>query len=168
MTKYLFLLGLCLFSISFLSTPVVAGEIYAGIVYSNYDKRALSCTWVGMRDMARTENNHGCQRGAFSSFIFFIEDETYANYSPEFKYIHSFISVNGGRTWNEAYLRVKRELQILNCKESNKYKGGNNRDWVADCNDNFASYEAFKHSSRASSVFEGAGLEDRAPDSIKE
>ena len=43
MTKYLFLLGFSLFSISFLSTSGYTAEVYQGVMYETQSDRAVSC-----------------------------------------------------------------------------------------------------------------------------
>ena len=44
MTKYLFILGFSLFSISFLSTGGYAAEVYQGVMYERQSDYAVSCS----------------------------------------------------------------------------------------------------------------------------
>ena len=92
MTKYLFLLGFCLFSISFLSTPAAnAIQIvaYKGVVYDSEDFAILACNKRG-RDLLRNmrTNNEpvdkqsppaGCDKEKISQFVLF--EELHESYS---------------------------------------------------------------------------------------
>ena len=141
MTKYLFLLGFSLCSISFMSgckmsdfysapvanadsTPVadtdsalvadtdsapVSAGAYTGIIYENFNYEAVSCSRAGMVKQLRGDvEPEGCNKGAFTHFIFFVEEE--GETRDGFKFVHSFISDDEG-TWRGAYLKVKKNSE---------------------------------------------------------
>ena len=163
MTKYLFLLGFFLCSISFLSTPVMAGKVYKGIVYGNSDEMAVSCSWVGMTELKQTGSMGGCEKGAFRNFIFFSEEEGYSN--DKFKFIHSFVSSDNGDNWEEVWIRVRAEVVLEDCRVASVHEK-----WKKSCGNNFVTYENYINNMERHNVpgmFGTEALNNRAPDSIK-
>ena len=161
MIKYLFLLGLCLFSISFLSTLVVAAganELYTGIVYRNTDIYAVSCDLPGVRSimLSGSESNvpPGCEQGAFSDFILLEErGHELPNGGGSFKYIRSFITSDSRENWEEVYLKVSKKLKITNCKYSDEYKVTLDVEWKEGCDQNLAAYRNWKQKNYVPGIF---------------
>ena len=175
MTKYLFLLGF--FAFSFLSTPVAA-EVYTAIIYENFDYEAVSCGRGGMVKQfnGATELEAGCEKGGFTSFIFFAEEE--GRYVGGFKFVHSFISSDDGGTWEGAYLKINKEVNIQDCRNARSYKE-KDEEWVLDCDTNTAAYRSYKDGIATKEIdLFGSNLNkeidlfgsnlNRAPDSIKQ
>ena len=161
MTKYLFLLGFSLFSISFLSTPVVAGEVYTGIMYTNPDIYAVSCSFVGVSKILKSKDEGNippeCEEGAFSKFVL-LEERGHGlpddNGSFKYKYIRSFIATSDGtEDWQEAYLRVSKSLKITNCKYSDEYKVTLDVEWKEYCDQNLAAYRDWKQKNYVPGIF---------------
>ena len=163
MTKYLFLLGF--FAFSFLSAPVVADNLYKGVIYQNNDPTVISCDWDGIVKRIRFESEHnmiskvpdGCEEGAFSSFILFSEIK--GSSSDVSRYVHSFISSDNGGTWEVAYLRVYKRFGFKNCNTSNE-----------NCQKNLLAYKKYMNATHATppNVFDNTTTSNnRAPDSIK-
>ena len=166
MTKYLFLLGVFIFSFSFLPIPVSAGDVYTGIAYENLEHSTVYCDRKGMEKQlgGAAKPVKGCSKGDFTNFIFFVEEE--GETRDGFKFVHSFISSDDWENREGAYLRVKKTVSIKSCKDAASYKI--RETWRNDCEINLSLYRDYKNDIevREANIF--GGLDRRAPDSIKE
>ena len=174
MAKYLFLLGFFLFSISFLSTPVIAdgyaAKIYKGLMYKNQNDRAINCAnkkemkkrltslIAAKEDREKADIPVGyCQEGGFKRFILFEEVEG----TGDFKFVRSFISPKAvGNGWKEAYLEMRTDIQILRCDVVSNLDEQSSR----ECASNLAMYDEHKIASDPFNTI----YRRRSPDSIKE
>ena len=146
-------------------TKAAGPTVYKGIVYKNYDSDAMSCSREGMVKQLRGDVKlEGCSKGGFTSFVFFVEEEGETRDGR--KFVHSFISSDDGETWDDAYLKVKKIMDIRNCKDADSYKEGV-RNWVLDCKNNLAAYRNYEKNVEIKEVDMFGGL-NRAPDSIKQ
>ena len=164
MTKYLFLLGFFLFSIGFLSTPVVAAEVYQGLVYDSRNDHPVNCVnRIGVRkrlnsliaakeDREKADVPAYCQRGGFERFILFEEVERISN----FRFIRSSISPKfEGDDWREAYIEIRADVQIMPCSNVQ------DKQWSEECTSNLALYN--KHIFDSDPLSTEEGHRRRAP-----
>ena len=170
MTKYLFLLGFFLFSISFLSTSGYTAGVYKGVVYENLNDYAVSCIdrrGVRKRLSSLLDAKIGvkpsvpagyCQEGGFERFILFEEVER----TDDFKFVRSFVSPKfEGNEWTEAYIEIRADVQLLPCDNVN------HDEQSRECTSNVALYN--KHKADNDWLRTNHTINRRrSPDSIKE
>ena len=152
------------------STPVNAGEVYKGIVYSNTSSDSISCNRAGMKKLKELRDQYGsaefpipeqCDRGVFEKFVLFDEVD---KSSKGYVYVVSFISEDGGGQWRQAYVEAKAGLHLIPCEEDPSFY--TDEGWRDDCIKNMESYNSHRrrvyHLSKDST-----DQAPRAPDSIK-
>ena len=146
MTKYLFLLGFFLCSISFLSTG--GYEVYQGVVYESRNDYAVNCAnrkgvlkrltslIAAKEDREKADVPVGhCQEGGFERFILF---EEVVERTSNFKFVRSFVSPKiEGADWRVRYLEMRTDVQIIPCDNVQDER-------AEECKTNLAVYDKNK------------------------